>query len=212
MAEKFFSSDDKVRRIHQSVCLWDSKPVYVLAKHGWRSIPALEEEEVLVGEMGSLDIYHHQGWTRVKYTDPLFSYEAMPLGYVNVKGHGPVYVHRSPYQQYAQGLTVSQLVLVGNASAYVSTGPLIYSKELAACIKGEYPSLEEALQNNLAFDRYFAIRNMTRSVKGLEFQGRLIGSYSKKNKIFKLWESRACRIISKALHDKGINHVIEDDS
>lgn len=214
MAEKLYSIDDKVRRLHNSICLYKGEPVYVLARHNFRGVPQLSEEGILVGPLGYVDVFNKNGWELVDYTSDDFSYDAFPLGYINIDGSA-YYLSRMPFQQYTQGLTQNQLVVIGASTTGGSfPGRFFSSKEMAACILGKYPSFEEALKSNdpeVAFDRYFSLKAFSKRFIALMFQGRLVGYYSRKQGSLKIWGDKAARLITRKLDQMGIKYVIDDD-
>lgn len=222
MAEKYNSVDDKIRRLHNSICLYDNKPVYVQARNVYDnkgSLITLGEEEVLLnplGEFPHIEKMADSYFTKVKYTDDRFCYRAFPLGYVNYKGHA-VYVERTPSQQQTQGLTTNQLVVSEDAARSFNLSAMIRSSAMIDCILGIYPTIKEAELllsdggvSSIAFDRNFSLKKISSGLTFLNYQDTIVGMYSKVDSTYKIVPRRASRLVSNALNILGVNHVVEN--
>lgn len=103
------------------------------------------------------------------------NYEPVPLGYVN-DGNTAHYLRRIPHRRWKQGLTGNSI------DAYINRPVnFLKSRALSQCIKGRYPSLEDAY-NLVSSNKKKAIafhRNWACSVgvvsPNLMYKGRRVG-------------------------------------
>jgi hypothetical protein len=204
MGEKFYAEEDKQRRLNGTVCMWEGKPVYCIIQTGRRRAGP---EEILVAPLPeATDTWKDAPWKVVKYTDPRFSYEAFPLGYINYGGRCG-YLMRSPHQQQSAGLGSGNIIIQGDYG--LGTDRFLASQAMEDCILGKYPTLKEVLSKGIgAFSRNFAIRGVGRKL-GLEYQGNIIGMASTTGP-FVLWRQKSNRIISPQLSSMGVLHVIDN--
>lgn len=106
----------------------------------------------------------------------------VPLGYVNLgDGYSASYTTRIPRRMWKVGLCPSN---TSSSRTRVGSG-LLCSENFAKCVKGVYPSLEEALkasvrwQTIVAFSRLFAIDYD----KGLLYKDRRVGAIRDKRPV-----------------------------
>lgn len=131
---------------------------------------------------------------RKQMNSPLFNrFRPFPLGMVNIEGT-VAYTQRHPTRRTEQGLTDTMLVssrlsLSGSRGDGGIRIP-IFSKELMACIVGQYPSYVEVIENlydpavtNLgaAFHRDFAVLRGPLNVMFLAYKNDVIGVIDSNN-------------------------------
>lgn len=114
-----------------------------------------------------------------------FDFSSPPLGYMNLQGRA-YYVMRIPRRRWKQGIDRYSLTTVFPSSekglgSRFPEGHL-RSLEFKKCIKGEFPSMEEALKqvensrgDSVAFSRGVAIRKSPKGNIVLDYKGREIG-------------------------------------
>jgi hypothetical protein len=207
-------------RLNNTVVLYDNEPVYITGvgavgagdpkpdifrvyaqplpyvgggKFGGRILPDGKEEQM-----------------RKFISSKKFDLAPFPMGFVNKKGHVH-YTSRAPRRQQKQGLSdatfTSQCLLPHVRALDFTTA--ISSQEFVDCIKGKYPSVQEATEmlkddnvKSVAFCRTFAL------VKDAEIDD-LIYLYHKMNKVgfileqqLKLTKLAGC--LKEALREVGV--------
>lgn len=119
-------------------------------------------------------------------------FRPFPLGMMN-KGTLAVFVERQPLRpKVEQGLT--QAMLVGtfvNASLMANRGPVsLFSTEFRDCIKGDYPSPNQALEGvvsdktaneSIAFHRNFALVRGPIGTVFLAYKDDVVGALTRSN-------------------------------
>jgi hypothetical protein len=200
--EKYFSVEDRNRRLHETVCMYDGMPVMVSCRQQTMN-EQLQDDEVYAYPIGC----PNPSYTKIKYTSDKFCAFSRPLGYINLP-KGAYYVVRNPAVQYKQGLCPAQVSVVGRAA-----GDLPYhwitSKGLLDCIKNTYPSYMEALEyvrstgKSQAFDRRLCAIPHFKGVLSLGFRGRPAGLIYEDNKIT-LFKSREDRVLIPYLQERGL--------
>ena len=107
---------------------------------------------------------------RIKFDENTWKAPSARLGYVNV-GDVCVYISRHAYRKYKQGLakecceiTNGDMYLdVGDREAVFNTMNILGTESFFNCLKGEYPTFQEAValvvqgSKAVAFDRQFAV-------------------------------------------------------
>jgi hypothetical protein len=212
MAEKYCDLGSKQMRLHNTICLWDSKPVYVSTYCGYDRGSPLKEEEVIICDItAKKDPYLADGWQRVKYTDSKFNVAAFELGYANYK-QDVVYLTRIPAREQQAGLTYD------NFKTSTGSTNVLYTESLSNCVEGKYPSFNDALSNvrdeyhgGCAFHRSFAVKNAGRNRITLHFKEREIGVWNARSRCFRLHAARDNKLLSKRLDGLGVKHVIDED-
>jgi hypothetical protein len=107
----------------------------------------------------------------VNQMDPLLSLRPVPLGMVNYAGDACGFLERQPVRRYAQGLRVenSSFFDITDGQERGNRGPgypfdLSRSPQLAATIRGEYPTLGEAMLDLAGSDKPRPCRAFNRNL------------------------------------------------
>lgn len=201
--EKYFSPEDRNRRLHETVCMYDGMPVIVSCRQQSMN-EQLQDDEVYVCQIG---VGAGSVYKKIKYTSDKFCAFSRPLGYINLP-KGAYYVVRNPLVQYKQGLCHQQVSTIGR-----DTSDLPYhwitSEGLLNCIKDNYPSYKETLKHvrstrvSQAFDRRLCVVPYFKSVLSLNFRGRPAGLICEDDKIT-LFKSREDRVLIPYLQERGL--------
>lgn len=206
MAEKFWDEHSKSMRLSGTVCMWKGSPVYCIMRTGRRNAGP---DEILVASLTSCaDTYSDKFWTAVNYLDPQFSYDAVPLGYMNLKGTA-YYLARNPAQQQSAGLPPGSIYANKNLPhSWFAT------QAFEDCILKKYPTIFEALAqlsdgtaSSVAFTSKLAVASIGRRVS-LEYQGNPVGFIAANGRV-NLWQHKTNRIIGEQLKNAGVTYVID---
>lgn len=156
MAKKA-SVQDLSQMLTDSVCMYKNKPYYILGigrDYMARAFDILAQREVLIA-----------------CDETTFTAPTTRLGFVNVKGYA-VYASRIPIRRYKVGLSAENTKFAFLDYPYKDAAKLsiylgdLQRVELADCIMGRYPTIEEAFKRFdqganssrlVAFDKQFAI-------------------------------------------------------
>jgi hypothetical protein len=200
--EQYHAEEDRNRRLNGTICMYDGNPVYIRCSDPHGRI-TLKADEVFITE--PTNVFDYSGYRVVKYTDDKFCAKAFPLGYANHR-EGICYVTRKPHQQQRAGIHEGVIDVKGDSS----THHFIYSQAMVDCIKGNYPTFEEARKTvsqgkPVAFTRFLAFRPLYKNIYTLEYRGRPAGIV-KKDDVLELFEGKESRII-KALASEYIKEV-----
>lgn len=118
----------------------------------------------------------------IELPDDGLSLLPVPLGMVNHAGHGALYCTRIPRRMYKQGLHVENFNFTGIGARRVpDTTKLLCSVELADCIAGLYPTLEQVCNMidldgiSRAFHRRWAVCYRVGHKLALYWRGNAVG-------------------------------------
>lgn len=169
MAEELGDKDFVYSRLHETVCFWDGKPVYVyVSKQDANDIVRIRSLGIIAEEL-----------RQVSYLSYKFDYSKYKLGYYNSVVHGALYVKRLPLRRWKQGLSSGCLIASGGRNIQkkdMDTGA--FSKML----KNEYPSLAKCILQSrknrypVAFHRNFAINVVDGNKCHLHYKGDIVGT------------------------------------
>jgi len=126
---------------------------------------------------------------RKQINSPLFrKFRPFPLGMVNKDGTC-FYLERSPVRRTEQGL-ISSSIMTKDVCVFRSQGyskpPSLFSNEVADCIRGNYPTIDEVFENlnnpdisnkGVAFDRNLAIIRGPIEMLFLVYKSTVVGSF-----------------------------------
>lgn len=202
--EKYYATDDRNRRLHRSICMYDGHPVWVVCSDPYSDrVPS--DEEVFICPLE--DSLKSSKYILVKYTDDKFVARAYPLGYLNHRD-GATFIGRAPHQQQKQGCHTEVIINLGGESLPSS---YMHTIGMVDCILGKYPSFDIAVKlsyetaHSVAFDRHFAVVPGHKRLLFLHFRGRPCGLITKETTV-DLFDGRETRLIVSLLKDKGIIH------
>lgn len=194
MGYPLYSPEDASRRLVNTVCTYDGKPVYVNSIIG---LPyTFSCFEITTKKKLSLD-----------YTDPLFNYSIFKLGYCNLSG-GAQFLSRDPVRHQIQGLSTRSVR--NTIGQKITTGQII-EPAFAEMLNGKYPSIEYCMSHvlaenqGLAFHRNFSIGVLGRTLLCLNYRGELLGTYQQGNNSFKLDRRKDSKFIKRVLTRFNLN-------
>lgn len=151
MGREYYSVEDKMRRLHNTICLYKGEPIFVSANEyhgntvGIQALAAPTSKQAVV-----------------EYTEEDFDYKSFCLGYMNFSSHA-VYLSRRPDRQNRQGLSFDTM----HQDPYIyHPRDFMRTQALVDCMKGVYPTIEQAIENVMvvgwnssAFARRLAIES-----------------------------------------------------
>lgn len=169
MAERYLSQEDMTRYLNQSICMYDSTPVYVSCNQLYPNIAIYR----LAGKL-------HNHWKIIDHTDEKFCDRAPSLGYINYNKNA-FYLQRMPIRNQHAGLRAETILFTPPCQS----PPRAEAKEMEACILGEHPKIGEAWdrikeQGHLgcAIHRHLAILSISPRNHGLHYKSRLVALWS----------------------------------
>lgn len=165
--------EDLQMRLSRSVVRYKGKPVFV--------------DEVNCFDITECSLYVTRLEDSYTFTIKLPSEDLdvrpVPLGYININGRS-LYAARKPHRRYKQGLCKESLTV--HRDRLLDLSRLLKSRELAQCIRGEYPTFQYALDSvqagmdSRAFSRRFSLLRDRRDKVLLECRGETVGHYEDK--------------------------------
>lgn len=129
--EAFYDNDMARRRLNNTICFYDGTPVFVRYYDG--DMITTWNLGMVTGGAG---VIH-------KYTDPKFTGDIPPLGYVNYQGHAYL-VLRHIIRDQRSGLPLESINVEGNQDGRVYVQDMAYSASFRDMLMDVYPSMREA--------------------------------------------------------------------
>lgn len=204
MGKAYYSKEDAIRRLNETICMYDGSPVYVSL-----DVPMdAPEHTVLCYPLKYFYATKKANPSfKVLYTDPKFNYKQFPLGYGFSDKSGGMYFARIPDRKQSQGLSHSTLRIDGR-----STGLSGYflSEAMENCIRGIYPTMEWAIEHArmdrfsvIPFHRKMAIAKIDRGLVCLKYRRRAVAILDGK-KSFKLLDTKDKNFLKNILSKEGV--------
>jgi hypothetical protein len=139
ISKEFFNEEDTARRLNNTICTYAGEPCLV------RSIAGSKKVNLTFFTKQSAEKYP----PRVEHFDPLFSYQAFPLGFIfSKRSKSAIYIYRRPLRTTYAGLTaqaVASKPLRGDEGSYIDWSDMV-TEEMRNCILGTVTLLPEALE------------------------------------------------------------------
>ncbi len=179
MGRKFDGgSDDVMKRLHGTICIYNGRPVYVRA-HIDPKTGGYSDKLVVISEMQNYDRYGRRDAkpTVIDYTADTFSYKAFPLGYINHMGNA-YYTSRVPYRYQYYGLNPDCIAWDPHPGDTYAT---MFSTSFSDMIARNYPPMDDAEARVIAGERAIAVTpdiafaRVKGKVMNLLFKGKVIG-------------------------------------
>lgn len=170
MPVEFFSHEDAIIRLTNTVCLYNDIPVYIGPQLPHANNTGLLDLRV-IGEMRTIE--------RVSYSDPGFNCSNFKLGYVlcHDKAH---FLARIPVRQGREGLHNHNIKSTPHSEHIYLRN--LNNQWIKECLIGPKLSFKEALEScsrrsaDAVFDRYACLKFLNRTFAFLVFRENILGT------------------------------------
>lgn len=159
--DKYETLEEITTRLKGSVVIYDGDPVYVVDVGQVGPGDPADVARVYIAPLPILPgkEYTKEMCERKFITSKKFDLRPFKMGFMNYEGEA-VYLSRIPQRQYTQGLKNNTLrAAMPSGKPFKGFGSVVTAQAFVDCIKGKYPSIQEAMRtgaSSVALSRDFA--------------------------------------------------------
>lgn len=200
MGRQFTSSEDVLKRLHGTICIYEGSPVYVMFGAN------CDTKHVNIHRVDTYNRYNSKNeFRRIDYTADTFRYKAFPLGYINSGDHA-YYASRIPNRYQYYGLSPESIHWEPRPADPYS---VIFSSGFTDMVGSNYPGIvdvESRLHRgarSVAFTNSLAIEKIKGRTVQLMFKGKPI-AIKMTGDTFVMFDMPEANFLRKILYKAGV--------
>ena len=196
--EEYLSRDDARLRLHQTVCLYKGKPVYVRLDNEDHETPY----ECKIWELSKVNKGVRA--KTIDYRDKDFNAKEIELGYCQA-GMTAVYLSRLPVRQNQQGLKHDNILSEPGNIPYE-----FYSDNMEHCIIGKHRPLKTALAmlndgyEKIPLSRILAVGWLDRTKIALYYKEQIVALKEDTTNRFNIISSKTSSFVMRIIDKQGV--------